>query len=127
VYVVTSLDGKILRPYISGYLLLMGLYILTKAFRPIRIASEPPNYIAPLALTGGFVDAVGGGGWGPLVTTSLLSGGQDPRRTIGSVNAAEFFLAIAGGISFDLKRLHDLDDHRGPDLGWHTRRPLAAV
>lgn len=99
-YIVTSIDGKVLRPYIWGYLLLMGLYILLKAFRPLKIATEPPTYIAPLALTGGFVDAVGGGGWGPVVTTSLLSGGQDPRRTIGSVNAAEFFLAIAGGISF---------------------------
>jgi uncharacterized membrane protein YfcA len=99
-YVVTSLDGKLLRPWISGYLLVMGLYILLKAFRPIRIATEPPTFIAPLALTGGFVDAVGGGGWGPVVTTSLLGSGQDPRRTIGSVNAAEFFLALASGVSF---------------------------
>jgi uncharacterized protein len=99
-YIVTSLDGKVLRPWISGYLLLMGLYILTKAFRRIVIQTEPPTFVAPLALTGGFVDAVGGGGWGPVVTTSLLGSGQDPRTTIGSVNAAEFFLAIAGGISF---------------------------
>ena len=101
-YIVTSVDGKVMRPYISFYLLLMGLYMLLKAFRPIRIQTEPPTYIAPLALTGGFVDAVGGGGWGPVVTTSLIGSGQDPRRTIGSVNAAEFFLAIAGGISFAL-------------------------
>jgi len=101
-YVVTSLDGKMLRPYISTYLLLMGLYILSKAFRALRVNTEPPTYVAPLALAGGFVDAVGGGGWGPVVTTSLLSSGQDPRSTIGSVNAAEFFLAITGGISFAL-------------------------
>ena len=99
-YVVTSIDGKVLRPYISGYLLLMGLYILLKAFRNITIATEPPKYIAPLGLTGGFVDAVGGGGWGPVVTTSLISTGQEPRRTIGSVNAAEFFVAVASGVSF---------------------------
>jgi uncharacterized membrane protein YfcA len=99
-YVVTSLDGKVLRPWISGYLLAMGLYILLKAFRPIRITTEPPTFIAPLALVGGFVDAVGGGGWGPVVTTSLLGSGQDPRSTIGSVNAAEFFLAVASGVSF---------------------------
>lgn len=99
-YILTSLDGNKIKPFISGYLLLMGLYILSKAFRPLKIATEPPTYIAPLALTGGFVDAVGGGGWGPVVTTSLLGSGQDPRRTIGSVNAAEFFLAIAGGVSF---------------------------
>jgi uncharacterized membrane protein YfcA len=74
----------------------MGLYILLKAYRRITIKTEPPTYVAPLALTGGFVDAVGGGGWGPVVTTSLVGGGHDPRKTIGSVNAAEFFLAIAG-------------------------------
>jgi len=99
-YIVTSLDGKRLRPWISGYLLLMGLYILTKAFRRISVRTDPPTFVAPLALFGGFVDAVGGGGWGPVVATSLLGSGQDPRRTIGSVNAAEFFLATAGGISF---------------------------
>ncbi|HET8932061.1 MAG TPA: sulfite exporter TauE/SafE family protein [Polyangiales bacterium] len=61
-YVITSFDGKVIKPWISGYLLLMGLYILTKAFRPLVVATEPPTYVAPLALTGGFVDAVGGGG-----------------------------------------------------------------
>jgi uncharacterized membrane protein YfcA len=98
-YILTSFDGNAIKPWISGYLLLMGLYILTKAFRPVVVATEPPTYVAPLALTGGFVDAVGGGGWGPVVTTSLIGSGQEPRRTIGSVNAAEFFIALAGGIS----------------------------
>jgi len=98
-YIVTSFDGKVIKPWISGYLLLMGLYILTKAGRKVVIATEPPTYVAPLALTGGFVDAVGGGGWGPVVTTSLLGSGQEPRQTIGSVNAAEFFIALAGGVS----------------------------
>jgi uncharacterized protein len=98
-YIVTSFDGNAIKPWISGYLLLMGLYILTKAFRKIVVATDPPTYVAPLALTGGFVDAVGGGGWGPVVTTSLIGSGQEPRRTIGSVNAAEFFIALAGGVS----------------------------
>jgi uncharacterized membrane protein YfcA len=98
-YIVTSFDGNAIKPWISGYLLLMGLYILSKAFRPIVVATEPPTYVAPLALTGGFVDAVGGGGWGPVVTTSLIGSGQEPRVTIGSVNAAEVFIALAGGVS----------------------------
>ena len=101
-YIVTSFDGKVIKPWISGYLLLMGLYILTKAFRPVVVATEPPTYVGPLALTGGFVDAVGGGGWGPVVTTSLIGSGQEPRRTIGSVNAAEFFIALAGGVSLTI-------------------------
>jgi uncharacterized membrane protein YfcA len=99
-YIVTSIDGNTLKPWISGYLLLIGLYILSKVWGQLRVKTEPPKYVAPLALTGGFVDAVGGGGWGPVVTTSLLGGGHDPRTTIGSVNAAEFFLAIASGLSF---------------------------
>lgn len=101
-YVITSFDGKVIKPWISGYLLVMGLYILTKAFRPLIVATEPPTYVAPLALTGGFVDAVGGGGWGPVVTTSLIGSGQEPRRTIGSVNAAEFFIALIGGLSLTI-------------------------
>ncbi|MDR7038052.1 putative membrane protein YfcA [Methylobacterium sp. BE186] len=101
-YLVTSIEGDVLRPWITLYLLVMGLYILVKAFRTIRLRTKPPTYIAPLALAGGFVDAVGGGGWGPVVTTSLVGGGQDPRMTIGSVNAAEFFLAVTSGVSFTL-------------------------
>jgi len=101
-YVLTSIDGDTIKPFVSGYLLLMGLYVLTKAFRTIRARVEPPHAVIPLALTGGFVDAVGGGGWGPVVTTSLVGSGQDPRTTIGSVNAAEFFVAVASGLSFTL-------------------------
>lgn len=98
-YILSSLDGKLLRPWISGYLMLMGIYILIRAFKRISVATEPPTFVAPLALTGGFVDAVGGGGWGPVVSTTLLGRGQEPRRTIGSVNAAEFFIAAATGLS----------------------------
>ncbi|MFT4012664.1 MAG: sulfite exporter TauE/SafE family protein [Paracoccus sp. (in: a-proteobacteria)] len=101
-YLVTNLDSTVLRPWISGYLVLIGLFILVKAFRTIRIRTDPPTYVAPLGLIGGFVDAIGGGGWGPVVTTSLVGSGQDPRTTIGSVNAAEFFLAVSTGFSFAL-------------------------
>lgn len=101
-YLLTNIDGNVIKPFISGYLLLMGIYILIKAFKKIQIKTDPPTYVAPLAVTGGFMDAIGGGGWGPVVTTSLVGSGQDPRTTIGSVNAAEFFLAIAGGAAFAL-------------------------
>ncbi|HET8706605.1 MAG TPA: sulfite exporter TauE/SafE family protein [Pseudomonadales bacterium] len=99
-YVITSVDGSVIKPYIAAYLLLMGLYVLSKAFRKLKQRKEPPKHVAGLALTGGFVDAIGGGGWGPVVTTSLIGSGQDPRQTIGSVNAAEFFLTIVGGAAF---------------------------
>ena len=98
--VLTSVDGNRIKPFISAYLLLMGLYILSKAWRRLTIRTDPPAHVAPLAVTGGFVDAVGGGGWGPVVTTTLLGSGHDPRRTIGTVNAAEFFIALSTGLSF---------------------------
>lgn len=101
-WIITSVDGDLIKPWISAYLVVMGLYVLSKAFRHIKPNKEPPKHVAALALTGGFVDAVGGGGWGPVVTTSLIGTGQDPRTTIGTVNAAEFFLAIAGGLTFAL-------------------------
>lgn len=99
-YLLTNIDGNVIKPFITAYLLLMGIYILIKAFKTIRVRTDPPTYVAPLALTGGFADAVGGGGWGPVVTTSLVGSGQDPRTTIGSVNAAEFFIAVSTGLSF---------------------------
>lgn len=100
-YVITSVDGKAIKPWIAGYLLLMGFYILYKAFRHVqRKRHDVPRHVGPLALLGGFVDAVGGGGWGPVVTSSLIGTGNNPRTTIGSVNAAEFFLAIATSATF---------------------------
>lgn len=98
---VTQVDGKIMKPFISAYLLIMGLYILRKALRKM-IERREPKHVGKLALFGGFVDAVGGGGWGPVVTSNLIGAGGDPRRTIGSVNFAEFFLTIVGSATFIL-------------------------
>ncbi|NOT15079.1 MAG: sulfite exporter TauE/SafE family protein [Methylotenera sp.] len=94
-YILGHIDGKVLKPYISAYLLLMGLYVLSKAFRHIKTRHEISTAkVAPLALFGSFMDTTGGGGWGPIVTTSLVGSGHDPRTTIGSVNFAEFFLTV---------------------------------
>lgn len=94
-YILGSIDGKALKPYISLYLLIMGLYVLSKAFRKIKARYEVnAAKVAPLALFGGFMDTTGGGGWGPIVTTSLVGAGHDPRTTIGTVNFAEFFLTV---------------------------------
>lgn len=98
---ITTFDGAALKPFISAYLLLMGLYILSKAYRHVA-QRRAPKHVAKLALFGGFVDAAGGGGWGPVVTSSLLGSGSDPRTTIGSVNFAEFFLTISSATSFIL-------------------------
>ena len=93
-WLLSRLQGDVIKPYISAYLLLMGLYVISKAFKRIKIRSGEPRHVAKLGLTGGFVDAVGGGGWGPVVTTTLVGTGHDPRTTIGSVNLAEFFLTF---------------------------------
>lgn len=98
---ITHVDGNTIKPWINGYLLLMGIYILQKGIRKhVQQHKEPPQHVGALAVVGGFVDSVGGGGWGPVVTTSLIGRGNDPRTTIGSVNAAEFFLSVAGGVAF---------------------------
>jgi uncharacterized membrane protein YfcA len=102
VLVVTQIDGRVLKPYISAYLLIIGVYILSKAFRHIRARQREPRHVTKLALFGGFVDSVGGGGWGPVVTSTLVGSGNDPRTTIGSVNFAEFFLTLATAASFTL-------------------------
>lgn len=101
-YLLTSIDGKLIKPFVAAYLLLMGLYILRKAWlatHPKPHSSEI-KHVAPLALLGGFVDAVGGGGWGPVVTSTLVGRGNDPRKTIGTVNAAEFFIAFSTAGAF---------------------------
>jgi hypothetical protein len=76
-----------------------GLYLLFRAF---GIPPEPrePKVIAPLGLVGGFLDAAGGGGWGPVVTSNLLIQGSSPRMTIGTVNTAEFVLTTVISITF---------------------------
>ncbi len=100
-YIITNIDGKVIKPYINGYLFLMGLYVLSKAFRRITLQTDVNSAkVAPLAIFGGFMDTVGGGGWGPIVTTSLVGAGHNPRTTIGSVNFAEFFLTVTSATAF---------------------------
>lgn len=94
-YVLTSIPGETIKPIIAVYLLLLGIYIVCKACQlKISRQSVEPKHVAPLGLTGGFLDAIGGGGWGPIVTTSLLGQGTSARYAIGSVNLAEFFVTL---------------------------------
>ena len=100
-YALTHIPGDALKPYISSYLLLLGLFIIYKAVhRKPSFVDVPPNNVAPLGLMGGFVDAIGGGGWGPIVTSTLLGQGATPRYAIGTVNLAEFFVTLAISATF---------------------------
>ena len=102
-YVITNIDAELARPLVMAYLLLIGLSLLIRTFRYPNPRFENPRVVAPLGLAGGFLDAAGGGGWGPVVTSNLLLQGADPRKTIGTVNTAEFFLTSAISITFILQ------------------------
>jgi len=93
-------DGNIIKPYISVYLILLGIYIIYKGFANKIIKDKTVKGAPLLALFGGFLDTIGGGGWGPIVTSNLLSQGKDPREAIGTVNTAEFFVTYFATIVF---------------------------
>ncbi len=98
-YILTELPAGKIKPFISLYLLIMGILILIKVFKK-KHQTKTKTRIIPLGLVGGFFDAIGGGGWGPIVTTTLVANGNHPRYTIGSVNSAEFFVTVAESITF---------------------------
>src|SRR5262245_32441544 len=99
-YVLTTVPVDIIKPVVNIYLVVMGLWILWKAFRIRLVAAEPPRWLPALGLAGGFLDAVGGGGWGPLVTSTLIGQGTRPRFVIGSVSLSEFFVTLAISATF---------------------------
>ena len=102
-YVLSNIDASVTRPIVMLYLTCIGFYLLYKA---LTYPSEPKvreaKVVTPLGLIGGFMDASGGGGWGPIVTSNLLIQGTDPRKTVGTVNTAEFFLTTSISITFIL-------------------------
>lgn len=100
-YVLSNIDGRAIRPFVSAYLLVMGILILMRAVRLAPVDEDAKaGYAGPLGLVGGFLDAIGGGGWGPMVSSTLIGSGHAPRRVIGSVNAAEFFVTVAVATTF---------------------------
>lgn len=93
-YILTRVPGDVVRPFMAAYLLIMGAIILAKAWRrTVHVGSD--KHLTPLGLAGGFCDAIGGGGWGPIVAGTLLARGNEPRTTIGSVAFSEFFVTFA--------------------------------
>lgn len=106
-YFLSNISGDVIKPYIQTYLVGIGLWLLWRGFMYPPKARDP-RFVAPLGLAGGFLDATGGGGWGPVVTSNLLIQGASPRHTIGTVNTVEFFLTLSISITF---LLH---------LGWET-------
>jgi len=86
-------DGKYIKPFVSVYLLVLGVLILIKALRRKKAIGEM-KHIPLLGFTGGLLDSIGGGGWGPIVNSNLIHRGHNPQLTIGTVNTAEFFVTF---------------------------------
>jgi hypothetical protein len=94
VYVLTGLDEVLLKSVIVVYLAAIGVLILTRAIIGIAARKASLARVMPLGVVGGFLDASGGGGWGPVVTSTLIGSGHAPRMVIGSVSASEFFVTV---------------------------------
>jgi len=93
------IDGDVIKPFIAVYMMILAVVIIKKALVK-NIVKKKTKRLDLLASFGGFMDSVGGGGWGPIVTSTLLGRGRNPRYTIGSVNAAEFAVSFASGVTF---------------------------
>ena len=99
-WVLSNVDAGAVRPFISAYLLAVGGFILFKAWRGIPARDAPAPWVGPIGFVAGFLDASGGGGWGPVATTTLVGSGHAPRMAVGSVNTTEFFVTIAAATTF---------------------------
>ena len=105
---LANLDGAAAKPYVAGLLLSLGVYVV---YRFLVLGGRRPEFksrpsvamLAPMGLFGGALDAIGGGGWGPVGTTTLLSSGRlEPRKVVGSIDTSEFVVAIGGSLGFIL-------------------------
>ena len=102
-FLLTNIDAAIAKPVVLAYLAAIGLFLLFRALRVVH-TDRRPKIVEPIGAAGGFLDAIGGGGWGPVVTSNLLVQGASPRMVIGTVNTAELFVAlsISGAFLFAL-------------------------
>jgi uncharacterized membrane protein YfcA len=103
---VRFIDAAAAEPFVAIFLFLLGAYVLARfAFRRTREVVQnlpvPRAFLAPLGLIAGFLDAVGGGGWGPISTPTLLSSGRmEPRKVVGTVDTSEFIVALSASVGF---------------------------
>lgn len=103
---LASLDAELAKPVVAVILFSLGCYVI---YRFLRLGGRRPEFktrpsvafLAPMGLFGGALDSVGGGGWGPVGTTSLLSSGRlEPRKVVGSIDTSEFVVAVGGSLGF---------------------------
>ena len=103
---LSNLNGDAVTPYVSGVLMALGIYIIVRfAFGVTRKPVAPEHlrgrFLAPLGIFGGFIDAIGGGGWGPVTTPALMTAGRmAPHTAVGSASASEFLVTVAASAGF---------------------------
>jgi uncharacterized protein len=124
VLILTGVKGSTIKPVVLAWLALMGVFILWRAAKGVTPRLTPFRMPAPLGVVGGVLDAVGGGGWGPTVTTTLVGSGVPTRNAVGTCNAAEFFVAVAASAAFlaasisgHWKEAHSSGGHMGAVAG----------
>ncbi len=103
---LSSLPADTAKPWVSGILLALGIYVIYRFLvlggrRPSFTSRPGARFLVPIGLVGGTLDSIGGGGWGPVGTTSLLSSGRlEPRKVVGSIDTSEFVVAVGGSLGF---------------------------
>lgn len=99
-YILTTFPAENMKLFVAAYLLIMGAVILFKSLKESAAHREVHTHVVPLGFIGAFLDAIGGGGWGPIVASTLIVKGNHPRVVIGSTCLAEFFVSLAASITF---------------------------
>ena len=129
---LSNMDADVAKPVVAVILLGLGVYVI---YRFLRLGGARPTFkgrpsvafLAPMGLVAGTLDAVGGGGWGPVGTTSLLSSGRlEPRKVVGSIDTSEFVVAVGGSLGFLFglgSAGHQLGLRRCAARRWRGRRP----
>ena len=126
-YLLSNIDASVVKPFVLLYLAGIGIWLLVRGLLyPPKLREA--KYVTPLGLLGGFLDAAGGGGWGPVVTSNLLIQGAEPRKVVGTVNSVEFFLTltISAAFIFHLGLAHIAGATLGLIIGGILAAPFAA-
>ncbi|QTY26983.1 sulfite exporter TauE/SafE family protein [Flavobacterium sp. CS20] len=122
------IEGKVIKPFIAAYLIILGVFILSKVFKKKPKIKENLKFAPVYALFGGFLDAIGGGGWGPIVTSNLIRQGNTPNIVIGTVNTAEFFVTFfSAGILIYFTGIQSWQIILGLIIGGTLAAPIGAI